>query len=82
MQIIYSALRKLIVINSVSQFQALQLLTPFFRLQRALLIVLKSCANIFKILFSTQLIFLYEYVTIYQYRHETLDLRRVFLLCF
>lgn len=42
MQIIYSVLRKLIVMNSVSQFQALQLLTPFFRLEReTLLIVLK-----------------------------------------
>jgi len=48
MQIIYSALRKLIVMNSVSQFQALQLLTPFFRLQRDFINCTKDSVQTFK----------------------------------
>lgn len=48
MQIIYSALRKLIVMNSVSQFQTLQLLTPFFRLQRDFINCIKNPVQTFK----------------------------------
>lgn len=47
-QIIYSALRKLIVMNSVSLFQALQLLTPFFRLQRDFINCTKNPVQTFK----------------------------------